>query len=193
MKLFLIRHGQTMANVEAKASGQMDVPLTDTGREQAESIRPILEQFRFDRVYSSDLSRAMETQRLAVPGVEGIRTPLLREIDVGSVGGMTFREIQEMLGGKKPASIPGQYANFGGESAQMVSVRLRKFLDMLEQDPCEYVAAFAHGGVQGIMLQTILEGDFDRTRAICQNCAIHVFEFVNGKWNLLAWNYMGKI
>lgn len=193
MKLFLIRHGQTMANVEARASGQLDVPLTDTGREQAASIRPILEKFHFDRVYSSDLSRAIHTQRLAIPGVEGIPTPLLREIDVGSVCGMTFREIQEMLGGKSAANIPGQYANFGGESAEMVSARLRKFLDMLEQDPCEYVAAFAHGGVQGIMLQTILGADFDRTRTFSSNCAIHVFEFSGGKWKLLAWNYMGKI
>ena len=60
MKLFLIRHGQTTANVSRKAyCGQTDVPLTELGRQQAEAIRPILSRHQFDRVFSSDLSISM--------------------------------------------------------------------------------------------------------------------------------------
>ena len=72
-------------------------------------------------------------------------------------------------------------------------VRLRKFLDLLEQDPCEHVVAFAHGGVMGVLLEIILGVQFDRSRALSNNCAIHVFEFAEGRWRLLAWNYMGKL
>lgn len=193
MRLFMIRHGQTTANAERILAGQADVPLTELGKQQAEAIRPILAKFQFDRVYSSDLSRAIDTQRLAIPGVEGIRTPLLREIDVGTLVNKGIDEVRQMLGGKSPAVIPGQYLDFGGESAQMVSDRLRSFLEILEQDPCENVAAFAHNGVLGVMLQTILNGEIDRTRAYSANCAIHVFEFTKGTWRLLAWNYMGEI
>ena len=62
MKLFLVRHGQTVSNVAGVYAGQTDVILTDAGRAQAMKIRPILEKFQFDKVYSSDLSRAIDTQ-----------------------------------------------------------------------------------------------------------------------------------
>lgn len=193
MRLFVIRHGQTTANVAKIFGGQHDYKLTEQGKEQAMSIRPILAKFHFDRVYSSDLSRAIDTQRLAIPDVEGIRTPLLREIHVGSLLGKTFSEVQESLGGKRPIDLPGQYANFGGESAEMVAERVREFLTMLEEDPCENVAAFAHNGTLGIMMETILGAQIDRTRIPSNNCAIHVYEYSDGKWKLLAWNYMGTI
>ena len=61
MKLFLVRHGQTTANQQKIYAGQTDVLLTEQGRQEAESIRPILEKFTFDRVYSSDLTRARRT------------------------------------------------------------------------------------------------------------------------------------
>ena len=87
MKLFLVRHGQTVTNLEQRWTGQMDVALTELGRQEAESIRPILEKFTFDKVFSSDLSRAVITQQLALPGYTAAQTPLLREFDVGTLAG----------------------------------------------------------------------------------------------------------
>ena len=95
MKLFMVRHGQTTGNVAGLIYGQVDYPLTQKGREQATAIRPILERFKFNRVYSSDLSRAVETQQIALPGVEGIKTPLLREFDVGRLTNVTYAEAEE--------------------------------------------------------------------------------------------------
>ena len=50
MILFLIRHGQTVANLEGFYSGQSDVKLTALGKAQAEGIRPILEKYTFENV-----------------------------------------------------------------------------------------------------------------------------------------------
>ena len=96
MKLFLVRHGQTTANQQKIYAGQTDVMLTEQGRQEAEAIRPILEKFTFDRVYSSDLTRALDTQKLALPGATAIQTPLLREFDEGSLVGMSFAEVQAL-------------------------------------------------------------------------------------------------
>ena len=93
MKLFLVRHGQTTANVDKIYAGQTDVMLTEAGREQAMAIRPILENFQFDKVYTSDLTRAMDTQALALPFEDPIRTPLLREIDVGGATGYPWGQV----------------------------------------------------------------------------------------------------
>ena len=191
MKLFLIRHGQTTANLNQIYAGQTDVPLTDLGRQQAEAIRPVLAGFSFDKVFSSDLSRAIDTQRLALPGAEGERTALLREFDVGSLEGQGIAESVRWFGNAHRQSR--DYSVFGGESAQMVCARLQQFLAMLEAEPCDCAAAFVHNGVMNCMLQIVLGGEYDRTGVKTGNCGINVFEYENGKWKLLAWNYMGKL
>lgn len=188
MKLFLIRHGQTTANDKKIYVGQTDVPLTQQGREQAMAIRPILEKFTFDKVYSSDLQRAIDTQKLALPFDNPIRTPLLREIDVGTAAGMAYGE--PFVNQPEEYRRQGDYSIFGGENREMACLRIRKFLDELECDPCENVAAFAHNGILSCMLRIVLDAPIKSGAAYSPNCAIHVFEFTNGMWKLKAWNYM---
>lgn len=193
MKLFLVRHGQTQANVDKTYAGQEDVPLTEEGRKQAESIRPLIENIHFDRVYSSDLSRAIDTQRIAMPGVEGIRTPLLREISVGSIAGLHYGCVPNKAAGWNSSTDPDAYLTFGGESMDMMCSRLRKFLSQLEADPCENVVAFVHNGVMGGVMRIILGTDFDRSVLRTDNCGINVFEFDGVKWRLRAWNYKAEV
>ena len=194
MKLFLIRHGQTVANAGKTYSGHLDVKLSAHGIEEAKALRPVLSEFSFDRVYSSDLSRAIDTQRLAMPEVEGIRTPLLREYDVGRLAGRDF--------GDPPADFTGDmdycrrnrdYTPFGGENSQMVRERLCRFLKMLEEDPCENVAVFAHGGLMSSMLHIVLDAEIDRNAIITNNCCINVFDFDGKRWKLFAWNFRGNL
>jgi len=191
LKLFLIRHGQTTANLAKIYSGHQDVKLTDKGRSEAEGIRPILSNFKFDKVYSSDLCRAVETQKLALPGYEAIQTPLLREYDMGSLVGLGFQAAIEKYG--KEFTLTRDYTPFGGENSKMVCERLRKFTDMLEAGPCDHVAAVAHNGIMSCMLENVIGAEYDRTAVKSYNCAIHVYEHDGIKWRLLAWNYMGRL
>ena len=191
MKLFLIRHGQSEANVNLCYAGQSDSPLTDLGRKQAETIRPILENIPFDRVYSSDLSRAMDTQKLALPGCDAVTTPLLREFAVGSLSGKPFIKLES-----DPALVSVRkrdYTPFGGENADMVYDRMRQFLSMLEANPCENVAAFVHNGIMLTMLRVAIGTDFDYGATRSGNCAIHVFDDDGKTWRLLSWNYMMRV
>lgn len=193
MKLFMVRHGQTTGNVAGLIYGQVDYPLTQKGREQAAAIRPVLSKFQFDRVYSSDLSRAIETQQIAVPGVVGIRTPLLREFDVGKLTNMPYAEAESQYAKELFDARANGYDWFGGESYEQILDRLRKFLDILEADPCDNVVAFTHNGMLGFMLQLVLGVQFSRTAVLSANCAVQVFEFDGNNWKLLAWNYMSDI
>ena len=188
MKLFLIRHGETTANFDKIFSGQSDVSLSEKGRQQAEAIRPVLAKFPFDRVFSSDLSRAADTQRIALPFEGAVRTELLREYSVGSLTGRNWEEFYAD-GQNAETRKTRNYAPFGGENTEMVSARVRKFLKMLEEDPCGYVAAFAHGGLISAFLQVVLGASFDHNTTRSANCAIHVFEYDGLRWSLLAWNY----
>lgn len=191
MKLFLIRHGQTTANVDKIHSGQMDVPLTREGRAQAQSIRPVLEKIKFDKVYSSDLSRAVDTQKLALPGYEGIQTPLLREYDAGCLEGRRYGDYPQEL--KEQFQATKNYSLFGGESTQEVCDRVAQFQRMLEQEALENVAAFAHNGILNCMLQNVLGVNFDKGAVRNNNCTISVYEYDGQKWRLIALNYMAEV
>ena len=192
MKLYLIRHGQTTANLAMVFSGQHDFMLTDLGREQAKSIRPILEKIPFDRVYSSDLTRAVETQQLALPNARDvIRTSAVREVDVGHIAGLPYQEVAERYGTSYRRNR--DYAAFGGENPQMMDARIQGFLDEIKDLDCERIAVFAHNGVLSSVLRLVVEAEINRSAVTSDNCAIHIFEYKNGKWRLLAWNYMKEI
>lgn len=58
--IFIIRHGQTAGNRANVLQGRSDIPLNEEGREQAKKVKELFdaEGIRFDRVYTSPLSRA---------------------------------------------------------------------------------------------------------------------------------------
>ena len=61
--ILLIRHGETLGNRDGMFRGQKDFPLNENGRTQARSLAEELSTWRIDAIYSSPLSRAMETAR----------------------------------------------------------------------------------------------------------------------------------
>ncbi len=186
MKVFFVRHGQSLANLQKIYAGQSDVPLTEKGREEAAAIAPILASISFDRVYSSDLSRAIETQQIALPGVEAdATTPLIREYDVGNLVG-------KPLGTAVTLTPEGSrdYTAFQGETSEQVQARLKQFLETyLENDSCETAAVFAHNGIMIAMMNLVLGAKLQSKAIQSKNCAIHVFEYKDGRWSLLCWNY----
>jgi len=188
MRLFLVRHGQSEANATLTHAGQLDVKLTQKGICEAQAIAPLLADIKFDRVYSSDLSRATDTQRYALPNTQAQLTPLLREYDVGHIAGRKFEDTNREYGSGFRADR--DYRRFGGECTEDVCARLKKFLTMLEQDPCDNVIAFAHNGVMCCMLRLIFGCEYDYNSVFSHNCAINVFEYSDGKWRLLCWDYM---
>ncbi len=61
MELYVTRHGETEYNWQQRYTGNTDVPLNHTGKEQAEVLADILATIKFDIIVSSPLVRAIET------------------------------------------------------------------------------------------------------------------------------------
>ena len=142
MKLYMIRHGESETNVLKCFTGWLDAPLTEKGEADAELVRPFLSKIQFDKIFSSDLIRAKTTASIAIPGCDPELTPMLREIDGGTLAG-------------KPLSTPmpegwdlyrDGYTCFGGESRQAVFDRAKEFLAKVAELDCDTVAAFSHAG-----------------------------------------------
>lgn len=186
MILFLVRHGQTTANQEGIYSGQSDVSLTSLGKQQAESIASLLSQYRFDRVYSSDLSRAVNTAKLAIPGCEPIQLPLLREILIGTATGRSIAEIRREYG-----FLNSDFTRFDGENLEMLGNRAKDFLSLLEKDPCQQAIAFTHNGFMKAVVRQVLGRDCNTVALSNGNCNIAVLNFDGNKWSLSVWNLAG--
>ena len=62
--IYIVRHGQTDWNLEGRYAGRKDIPLNDKGIEQANIIKEELKSIKFDKVFSSPLSRAYQTAKI---------------------------------------------------------------------------------------------------------------------------------
>lgn len=185
MKVYFVRHGQSMANLQRVYSGQHDFMLTEDGRKQAEAIRPLMEKIPFDKVFSSDLTRVIDTQKLALPNAEvALRSPLIREIDAGNITGTPIANtVTVNADGEK------DYTPYGGEKASDVCARLKKFLEE-NVEPYDYknVAIFAHHGILIAMLSLAVGKVISSADVLVKNCGIAIFEYKNNNWVLLSWN-----
>ena len=78
-KLVLVRHGQSVWNLQNRFTGWIDVPLTEKGKEEAYKAGELLKDIRFDVAYTSNLTRAQETLRIILETV-GLLIPVIKDV-----------------------------------------------------------------------------------------------------------------
>ena len=194
MKLYLVRHGQTEANLNRTHSGWGDVCLTEKGREQARRIGKILEKIDFDKIYTSDLSRAVETGRLALPDREAELCKTVREINVGNLARRPIADCEAEYGEEYIQNRKTHnYKPYGGEDYAEFGKRIREFLSMVESSPYEKILVFCHGGFIQHSLDAITGTYNNRAVFTSDNCGVTVYEYDGNAWKLITWNYTGEL
>jgi 2,3-bisphosphoglycerate-dependent phosphoglycerate mutase len=78
-KLILVRHGQSLWNLENRFTGWVDVPLTEEGREEARKAGELLRGTDFQVAYTSGLTRAQNTLEIMLDTL-GVKVPVIRDI-----------------------------------------------------------------------------------------------------------------
>jgi 2,3-bisphosphoglycerate-dependent phosphoglycerate mutase len=136
----MVRHGETDWNANRRFQGWTDVALTDVGRAQATMLAESLVGLRFHSVWSSDLTRAVETARLAYG--EPVADHRLRELNFGDLEGSVWEDLTPSLRAELVA-FDG-FAAPGGESMGEFKARIVEFLDAL---PAGDHLVVTHGGV----------------------------------------------
>lgn len=148
-KIYFVRHGQTIWNVENKICGATDIALTELGHEQAiETGKKIKEMnLQVDEILYSPLVRAKDTalhisEITGIPAREEMR---LKEQNFGKYES-TPRDGEEFKASK--AQFATNYD--GGESMLRLAQRLYNLLDELKESDKTYLLV-AHNGIARVV------------------------------------------
>jgi broad specificity phosphatase PhoE len=147
---WLIRHGQTDWNNEGRFQGTMDIPLNQNGINQANQFIKYLNGTHFNALYSSDLSRALQTAKIISGFInkEIIIDVRLRERNLGEWEGKLLKEVQEEY--KKAwndlQNDPTEYRPLRGESVADCAKRMWAAADEIARtNPGGTVMIVSHG------------------------------------------------
>ena len=193
VNIFVLRHGEIATGDTRRFVGQRDLPLTETGIEQARLWQQELAPIRFNRIFTSDLPRCLETTAIVAETQEARieEVPAFREINLGEWQGIEVDEIRRLY--------PDQFeqrgrniANFrppGGESFSDLYDRVAPVFEDITQGLEGAALIVCHSGVIKVMLCRALDLDVSNVLKLEQTySALNVIERAGPYFRLYAMN-----
>lgn len=176
-RIYFVRHGETVWNVENKICGMTDSPLTENGRAQARQTGALVHAsgLHIDEILYSPLSRAADTAKAiaAATGIPAREEPRLREQCFGKYEG-TPRDGAEFKVSK--THFADRYD--GGESMLQLAQRLYNLLDELKADENKTYLLVAHNGIARVVQSYFYDMTNKEYAAFgIQNCELREFTF----------------
>ena len=195
-RLILVRHGQSTGNFLHVITGQGDFPLTDLGHVQAKKAAAWLsDKEPITKIYSSDLSRAMQTaaptaEAFSLPTVSDVR---LRELDMGLLVGLPRAEWAELFP-ENWKTWNEDYPHYRAPEGESIPEQYARTVDALRQiaenNDGECVAVFCHQGVMRCF-ETYVRGlscdEIERTPR-GSNASIAIYTYEAGAFTPIAYN-----
>lgn len=194
--IYLVRHGQSVGNLNHLFLGHSDLDLTDYGRAQAERVCEYFEGVSVDRIYASDLLRAYHT---ALPlaqkkGLEIIKNPRLREVFAGKWEGMPYDKLFQTY--PESAAVwwedTGLARPDGGESVAELQERIySEVLRLAEENEGKTICLFTHF-TPIFAMKTALAGvplSEMKHQEKPKNASVTHIEYENGSFALIEYGF----
>ena len=187
-KLYFVRHGQTISNVENLVQGWSNTELTNLGIQQGKMLGKVLSSIAFSKIYCSTSKRARITAKLIneYQGTSIISTQGLKEMNFGQM------ELQ-----KEPKDMDWQtilchdWSTIGGNNLEILSYQMKNCIDdivrvesgnILCVTHCFSILAFINS-FNSEFFQTCLIND-DKV----DNCTVTIINYKNGKYQIETFN-----
>lgn len=153
VKITYFVHGTTTDNESNKSSGWNDVKLSELGIQQSKDLAKLTEDKTFDVVFTSDLSRAIDSAKLSWGDkYQMIADKRLRECNYGDLNGKDAAIVEPMQENSITSPMPN------GESYEDVKARINDFIDFLKKNyDGKHVAIVAHKAPQ-LALDVLVKG-----------------------------------
>jgi len=152
MKLLLVRHGKTIENQQNILTGHLPGHLSEEGMEHAKHIASELKDKKIDMIYSSDLTRAIDTTKEIIKFHKDIQveyTIEMRERYLGEIQGKKMRseDVKKSYIFTNPV---------GGESEEEMFNRAKKFLNKIfEKHENQTILLVGHNGINKAIIAVI--------------------------------------
>jgi broad specificity phosphatase PhoE len=191
LRLILVRHGQTEANILRRLQGQSDGPLNPLGRQEVEQLGLALKDAQIDVIISSDLVRARDTATAIARhhNLSVNSTPLVREQNCGEWDG---RPAEEFIAITKNLTVPiSELRPPGGETLTEVRKRAIAFIkNVTEKYSGKTIVLSSHGDflrmvISVLMNKSIAEADANYRMG---NASYSIFEQEDSEWKMVAFN-----
>lgn len=182
--LGLLRHGQTDWNVAGRLQGTSDIPLNETGLQQALGAAKAINPDEWDVLISSPLSRARETaQRIAE--VHGRHQLIIDdrflERAFGEAEGLSYEDWKRL---HDPA-----VGVAGGENLAQLETRANELLRAVAQEYAgRRVLAVSHGALIRKLVRIASNKTLPREGERFANTSLTKLVFKNGEWSILSYD-----
>lgn len=161
MRLWLVRHGETEANVAGLYSGHAPTPLTERGISQAQTLGTLLRNVPVDNVLCSDLERARHTTQLIL-GDREVPVRNMPELNEIFFGDWEMRHHRDLA--REDAENYAVWCNdwqnatpTNGEGFQAFSQRVERFIAQLaDYKTCQNLLVVSHQGVLSVLIARLL-------------------------------------
>ena len=185
MEIYLVRHGETDWNEQGRLQGREDIPLNASGRNQAIACGVALSEAGFTAIYSSPLSRAMETAKeLAIyHPCQVIPDPALTERDYGKLSGKTKEQREAWEARGLPTGMEPWRALAGRAMAA-----LDRYAAEYEGDG--RVAIVSHGAWINAVLAVASKHEIGSGKTQLKNTCISVLRREEKEWEILCYNLL---
>ena len=192
MKIFLVRHGQSVGNIRGLTQGQADFDLTTEGIEQAKKVANRLKKEVFGKVYSSDLMRVIKTRdeilKFHPEVVKPTELKVLRERPKGIFEGEPREKLIKAVESAEVSWM--EYVPEGGESVSKAYDKLKKFCSRIKKEAQkENILVVSHGGPISFILMHMLGEPVEKySEYIGRNSNLSVLEVEKDKVNLVCFD-----
>jgi phosphoserine phosphatase len=193
-QIILVRHGQTPWNKDKIFRGSMDIPLNDTGREEARLAGEWLKAEKLHAAYASPLSRARDTGEAIARhhGLPVLDLPGLTDLRYGDWEGLPLTEVQAKYADlyRQWEMAPHTVRFPHGETLDEVKDRaLAAVEEVASRHPGETLLLAAHRAVNKVLICAFIGLDNSHFWRIGQDTtAINRFHRLGATWQIMLLN-----
>ncbi|QTN01277.1 histidine phosphatase family protein [Sediminibacillus dalangtanensis] len=183
----LVRHGETDWNLQGRLQGETNIPLNETGIQQAKECRDYFKDMHMDRIITTPLIRAQKTAEIIN---ENWQKPIeimeaFKERSFGEAEGMPMEERNKRYPHR---NYPGQepFDAFRERVMQGIEEISNKYMD-------EELLLVAHGGVINVILSTVSDGKIGTGKTKLINACISNIQLWKEGWKIHNYNQIDHL
>lgn len=197
LRIYFVRHGETVWNTLKIFQGRSNSPLTELGVEQAKKLSQHLKDIDFKKVYSSPQDRALQTTKLLLgdKNMEITTIDEFQEINMGKVEGIPREEFEK--------NYPIEYHNFwnntmdynpsayNGESYEEILDRVKLGLEkLIKENNNGNILVISHGVTLKAIFNIINEKGIDEfsKQPVPENTSTTIVEYDSNGFKIIKFS-----